>query len=104
MCDVVVNHGGSGSVIGALAHGVPMFVLPIGADQALNAGRCEALGVGIALDAVDATPEAVAAAVSTLLGEPSYRVAAARIRDEFAALPGPEAVVPLLEELAGRSG
>jgi UDP:flavonoid glycosyltransferase YjiC (YdhE family) len=104
MCDVAVNHGGSGSVLGALAHGVPMVVLPIGADQALNAGRCEALGVGIALDAVDATPESVAVAVSTLLGEPSYRVAAARIRDEFAALPGPEAVVPLLEELAGHRG
>jgi UDP:flavonoid glycosyltransferase YjiC (YdhE family) len=104
MCDVAVNHGGSGSVLGALAHGVPMVVLPIGADQSLNAGRCQALGVGIAIDAEGARPESVAAAVSTLLREPSYPIAAGRIRDEFAALPGPEAVVPLLEELVGQPG
>lgn len=35
-CDLVINHGGSGSVIGALAHGLPMVVLPMGADQPLN--------------------------------------------------------------------
>ena len=44
-CDVVVSHAGSGSVIGALAHGLPMVLLPMGADQPLNAARAEALGV-----------------------------------------------------------
>jgi UDP:flavonoid glycosyltransferase YjiC (YdhE family) len=100
-CDVVVNHGGSGSVIGALAHGVPLVVLPMGADQSLNAARCEALGLGVALDAARATPASLGDAVSTLLGDPRYRAAAGAIRDEIAALPGPEAVVPLLERLAG---
>ena len=55
-CDVVVSHGGSGTVIGALAAGLPSVVLPMGADQPLNAARCEALGVGVALDAVRVTP------------------------------------------------
>ena len=55
-CDLVVNHGGSGSVIGALAHGLPLVVLPMGADQLPNAQRCEQLGVGVVLDAVRATP------------------------------------------------
>jgi UDP:flavonoid glycosyltransferase YjiC (YdhE family) len=100
-CDVVVNHGGSGSVIGALAHGVPLVVLPMGADQSLNAARCEALGLGVALDAARATPASIGDAVSTLLDDPRYRAAAGAIRDEIAALPGPEAVVPLLERLAG---
>ena len=36
-CDAVVSHGGSGSVLGALAHGIPLVLLPIGADQPLNA-------------------------------------------------------------------
>ncbi len=102
-CDVAINHGGSGSVIGALAHGVPTVVLPLGADQSLNAGRCEALGVGIALNAVDATPSSVAGAVTTVLEEPRYRAAARAIRHEIVALPGPEAAVPLLEELAHRA-
>ncbi|MEA2393756.1 MAG: hypothetical protein QOJ82_1647 [Solirubrobacteraceae bacterium] len=99
-CDLVVSHGGSGSVIGALAAGLPSVVLPMGADQPLNAARCEALGVGLALDAFHATPEAVRAAVLAVLGEPSYRESAARIRDEIATLPGPAHAVPLLERLA----
>lgn len=31
--DLVVHHGGSGTVLGALAHGVPQVLLPKGADQ-----------------------------------------------------------------------
>jgi UDP:flavonoid glycosyltransferase YjiC (YdhE family) len=29
-CDLVVSHGGSGSVIGAPAHGLPLVVVPMG--------------------------------------------------------------------------
>ena len=39
-CALVVSHAGSGTVYGALAHGVPMLLLPIGADQPFNAQRC----------------------------------------------------------------
>jgi UDP:flavonoid glycosyltransferase YjiC (YdhE family) len=99
-CDLVVNHGGSGSVIGSLAHGVPMVVLPMGADQPLNAARCEQLHVGIVLDAIRATPRSVGDAVTAVLDDRNYRVAAERIRDEIAALPGPNAAVTLLEQLA----
>ncbi len=41
-CSLVVSHGGSGSVIGALAHGLPLVVAPMGADQPMNAARCSA--------------------------------------------------------------
>lgn len=102
-CDLVVNHGGSGSVIGTLAHGVPMVVIPMGADQPLNAARCEQLGVGIALDAVQATPETVRAAVTIILDNSNYRGAAEHIRDEIAGLPEPGAAVPLLERLVGEA-
>jgi len=46
-----------------------------------------------------ATPDEVRAAVETVLGDPRYRAAAARIRDEIAALPGPEAAVAALERI-----
>jgi UDP:flavonoid glycosyltransferase YjiC (YdhE family) len=98
-CAAVVAHGGSGSVIGALAHGLPMVLLPMGADQPLNAARCADLGVAQALDAVEATPETVRAAVATVLADPSYRRAAERLRDEIAALPEPAHAVTLLERL-----
>jgi UDP:flavonoid glycosyltransferase YjiC (YdhE family) len=98
-CAAVVSHGGSGSVLGALAHGLPAVLIPMGADQPLNADRCAALGVGLALDAVTSRPETVRAAVATVLDNPSYRRAAERMRDEIAALPGPEYAVGLLERL-----
>jgi UDP:flavonoid glycosyltransferase YjiC (YdhE family) len=99
-CDLVVSHGGSGSVIGALAHGLPSVLLPLGADQPLNAGRCAALGVARLLDAVDATPESVRAAAADVITDPGYRRNAEGLRDEIAALPEPARAVSLLERLA----
>lgn len=100
-CDLVVSHGGSGGVIGALAHGLPLVVLPLGADQPHNAARVEALGVGCVLDAVTATPEEVQAAVARLLADPGPRAAAERLGDECAALPPPAEAVAWLEAVAG---
>ncbi len=99
-CSAVVSHGGSGTVIGALAHGLPQVVLPMGADQLLNAARCAELGVARVLDVVTVTPEQVREAVSVVLSDPTYRSAAERIRDEIAALPGPDHAVALLARLA----
>ncbi len=99
-CDVVVSHGGSGSVIGALAHGLPSVVIPMGADQPNNAARCQALGVGWVLDAIGATPHDVRDAVSVVLADPAYRRAAERISDEIAALPGTAHALALLERLS----
>lgn len=96
----VVSHGGSGTVIGALAHGLPQVVIPMGADQPANAARCEALGVALVLDPVEAAPETVRKAVAAVLSDPTYRSAAEVIRDEIAALPGPAHALTLLERLA----
>ncbi len=102
-CDLVVSHGGSGSVGGALAHGVPMVLIPMGADQPHNGDRVEALGLGRVLDPVAATPENVRDAARAVLADASCRRAAERLRDELARLPGPDHVVRLLEELEERS-
>ena len=99
-CRLVISHGGSGSVLGALAHGLPMVLLPLGADQPLNAARCAALGVAVVLDALTVTSQSVGEAVTRVLEQPSYRRNATRVRDEIAALPGPEHAVALLEQLA----
>ena len=45
-CDVVVTHGGFGTIMGSLSVGVPMVVVPAQADQPRNARRCVDLGVG----------------------------------------------------------
>jgi UDP:flavonoid glycosyltransferase YjiC (YdhE family) len=98
---LVVSHGGSGTVMGAIAHGVPQVVVPLGADQMLNAARVESLGIGSVLHPITATPEQVATEAATVMADPVVASAVMTLRGEFAALPGPEAVVPLLEALAG---
>jgi UDP:flavonoid glycosyltransferase YjiC (YdhE family) len=99
-CAAVVSHAGSGSVTGALAHGLPMVCIPIGADQPLNAARCAALGVGRELDAMTVTPDEVREATMAVLTDPGYRRAAARLQAEIAAMPAAADAVGLLERLA----
>ncbi len=98
-CDLVVHHGGLSTVTGTLNAGLPMVVIPISADQPYNAACCAALGVGVVIEPDNRTPEAIRDAVRHVLAEPMYRMNATRVRDEMAALPGPEYAVELLERL-----
>ena len=50
----MVGHGGSGSTLMAMAAGMPLAVVPLFADQPINAARVAALGAGLALNGVDA--------------------------------------------------
>jgi len=95
-CRAVVCHGGSGTLMAALCTGVPVVVLPMGADQPDNADRCEALGCGVVLDAVDATPEDIAAAVRCVTTEPRFGINARRLADEVAGQPALDELPQLL--------
>lgn len=79
-----VTHGGHGSTIRPLMAGLPLLILPGLRDQRDNAMRATARGAGLMLER-DAAPERIAAAVQTLLGEPAYREAAARLGAAIAA-------------------
>ncbi|MGW4483982.1 glycosyltransferase [Amycolatopsis sp. NPDC004368] len=95
--DLVVSHGGSGSVLGALAHGLPSLVFAMGADQPGNARRLARLGAGLALDPETATPGEIHDTAVQLLTEARWRAAAQRVQEEINAQPGAEETVPLLE-------
>lgn len=101
-CDVVVTHGGSGTTLGALAHGLPMLMIPQGANQFGNAERAAGLGVAIRLLPAEADADRIRDAFGRLVGDPAYRENARRLADEIGAMPPPEALVPELEALAGR--
>jgi UDP:flavonoid glycosyltransferase YjiC (YdhE family) len=77
-----------------------MVVIPLSADQPYNAACCAALGVGAVLEEEERTAEAIRGAARTAPSDPAYRTNAERVRDEMAALPGPEHAVALLERLA----
>jgi MGT family glycosyltransferase len=74
----VVTHGGHGTVVKALAAGVPMVLLPHGRDQDDTAVRVTERGAGIALKRT-AQPKAIAAAVTEVLGNASFRASARRL-------------------------
>jgi UDP:flavonoid glycosyltransferase YjiC (YdhE family) len=97
-CHAVISHAGSGSVLGALAHGLPSVLIPMGGDQPRNARRLAALGAARVLDAVSAMPADIGEALDEVIREPSYRAAALALREEIAAMPGPERAAELLRE------
>ena len=99
-CDLVIAHGGYGTVMTTLASGLPLVLLPIAADMFDNARRCAALGVGRVVGPHERTPEGIRGAVDQVLGTPVYREKAQRMRTEIHALPGLERAVALLERLA----
>jgi UDP:flavonoid glycosyltransferase YjiC (YdhE family) len=85
----VLCHGGAGTVLGALAAGVPLVVAPMFADQPANARSVDAAGAGIAV--VDGTADALRTALQSVLTEPAYRLKARQIADEIAGLNSIEA-------------
>ena len=98
-CDAVVAHGGSGTVLGALAHGVPLLVVPQGADQWSNAEQIVTAGAGQQLLRDELSAVAVRDCVMALLSEPSYRQAASNIKDEIRAMPSATDAIVGLEAL-----
>ena len=101
-CDLVISHGGSGSMMASLAQGLPLVLLPQSlnlTDQSWNGERCVARGVGLMLKPEQATPEAIRAAVRAIQTDPAYRCNAQAVAAEIAALPGLEHAVGLLENL-----
>ncbi|TKK79069.1 DUF1205 domain-containing protein [Herbidospora galbida] len=97
-CAAVVHHGDFGELASAARAGVPQVVLPWHFDQPLFADRLAASGAGLRADAT--TAGEIRAAVERVLTEPGFGTAAARLREETAALPAPNEVVGRLEELA----
>ena len=98
----VLCHGGSGTVLGALAAGVPLVVVPMFADQPYNAERVAAAGAGLAIPQQDARPDNVRQALMRVLAEDSFRSSAQAIAGEMAALPPVEDAGIALERLANR--
>ena len=88
-CDAVVAHAGSGSVFGALAHGLPLVLAPQGADQFGNADACERLGVAERILPAELTADRLREALERVLRDPSYADAARAVAAEIADMPSP---------------
>ena len=92
LADVVLCFGGSGTVLGALAHGVPLVLLPVFADQFANAGAVVATGAGLSTvvdrrngengPALPSTDELVSS-VGNVLDDATFRERAQAVKREM---------------------
>ena len=96
-CDLVISHGGSGTLLGALSAGVPIVAVPQGADQFLNAEAIVRAGIGLRIMPAESSPATVRDRVGRVLEEGHFALAARAIAVEIAGLPTPAMVVPRLE-------
>jgi UDP:flavonoid glycosyltransferase YjiC (YdhE family) len=108
----IVCHGGYGSTLGALAHRVPLIVMPLfSGDQWANADAVARAGAGVAVEDDAAarpvlglpdagTVDQLPAAVTRVLEDPSLGDGARRVADAMEALPPVDAAVEVLEEIA----
>ncbi|GII80982.1 glycosyl transferase [Sphaerisporangium rufum] len=99
-CSALVHQGGGGSMLTAVAAGVPQLVVPQLPDQRFSAAQLAGTGAGRTLPAEQAEPAAIRAAVTALLTAPEHRDAAARLARENAARPTPLQVARRLEEIS----
>ena len=100
LASAVVSHTGSGTMLGALASGLPQVCLPRGADQFANADRVQSVGAGIRLLPDELTPQRLRAAVTSVLDDPAYRRAATATQSEITAMPSAAEVLYDLVGLA----
>ena len=96
---VVVTHAGHGTIMRALAHGVPLLCMPMGNDQYDNAARVVARGVGLWLS-TKASLASLRRAVQRLCTEPDFHAAARRMAAAIAAETAHPVAVQELEDLA----
>lgn len=101
-CDAVVAHGGAGTMLTALACGLPQLLIPRLPDHVAHAARLTEAGAGIMLPAtvVAGDPGTVRDQLTGLLSTPAYRAAAQRLQHDIACQPSPVQIVRELEGYA----
>ncbi len=97
--DAVITHGGHNTVCEALAHGLPLVVVPIRDDQPTVAAQVVAAGAGVRLTYSRARSTEIRTALESVLGEPEYAAAAEVVRESFVAAGGAAAAADRLEKV-----
>ncbi len=96
----MVAHGGLGTTMLALTHGVPMVLLPLFADQTHNASRVADVGAGVVAHGGPGAAAALPDLLGQVLDDPSSRARAGSLAAEIAGHLPVARAVPLLERVA----
>jgi UDP:flavonoid glycosyltransferase YjiC (YdhE family) len=82
-----VSHGGAGTILAGLAHGIPQLCLPQGADHFLNGAALMASGAGLTLGPDGIDEESIRASIARLLTDGSIATRARVVANQIAAMP-----------------
>jgi UDP:flavonoid glycosyltransferase YjiC (YdhE family) len=99
-CAAVVCHAGHGTVVRALASGVPVVACPYAGDQAENATRLRWSGLGVSLPRRLQSARGLRLAVRRVLAEPGYARRAEALAHWAEKHPGAVAAAEAVEALA----
>ena len=97
--DLMITHGGHGSVVRALAHSVPLVCVPMGRDQNDIAARVVYHGAGVRLSPA-ASVEQFVGAVRGVLAKACYAKAAQRLGEAIRKDAASSTAIEELEQLA----
>jgi UDP:flavonoid glycosyltransferase YjiC (YdhE family) len=99
--DLVITHGGHGTVCRALGAGAPVLCCPAVGDMAENAARVQWAGAGLMIPWRLAGPRSIRTVVRRMLGDPSFGARAREIAAWGRANDGARAASELVETLVG---
>lgn len=102
-CDVVVCHGGHGTVVRALASGCAVVAVPVAGDMNENAARIDWAGVGVRVPRRFVTARGVRLAVARALADPRIRSRARDVAAWSAAHDGAATAARAIEDLSARA-
>jgi MGT family glycosyltransferase len=99
-CDAIVCHAGHGTLVRALACGVPVVACPVAGDMNENAARLAWAGAGVRLPRRFISPRPLRHAVERALSEPSIRTQAQALAVWAATHDAETRAATLIERLA----
>jgi UDP:flavonoid glycosyltransferase YjiC (YdhE family) len=98
-CAAAVNHGGGGTSLTVVTHGVPQVMTPQDPAHVVHAERISAVGAGVAHRTRPIDVAAIADVVESMVSDDQWRVAAKKVQDDNSAQPSPLEAVRTLENL-----
>lgn len=101
--DVVVSHGGNGTIYQAMSYGVPIIGIPTWADQEFNLQRVEDMGIGILLSELRFEPKHLIEAVEAILTQKTYKIRAHHYKTILEKYSSIEMATKLISSLLGKS-
>jgi MGT family glycosyltransferase len=99
LADLVITHGGHGTVCRALAAGAPLLCCPAVGDMAENGARVQWAGAGLMLPWRLTGPRAIRTVVRRMLGDGRFRSRAQGLAEWSAANDGAATGAELIEQL-----